>query len=346
MFFRRDKKVKRDWAVGLDFGMSQVRGVLIRRKDTALKLEAFDVRPLNTTVGQAGTIPAAAATVAQLFNGWNTVGRCAFVAINPPGAIISQTELPPMPLTDARAALRLNQRNLSNCYFDLVEHGVTADKLPNAKNTKMHLLVGAATREEVLWYRDVMRAAKVQPLTIELSTLTIVNGLLVSEPEICQNETVLLLDLRANTTAMIFLRHSQLLFTYVMYSGSRQITEHLALKMNLDFAAADELRKSAPVEEYLQLAIAPLARELCATIDFFDRQHDCRVSRVLACGGTDGLTKTLELLGKATGIHIEVWNCLQHLDPTLTQGGDRAQLPPLAPELAAAVGAALARLKE
>ena len=343
MFFSQDKKEKRDWAVGLDFGMSQVRGVLIRRKDAALKLEAFDVRPLKAVVGQVDAIPAAVATVAQLFNGWTTVERCAFVAINPPGAIISQAELPPMPLTEAHAALRLNQRNLSNCYFDLVEYGVTASRLQNAK---MHLLVGGATREEVLWYRDVMRAAKVRPLTIELSTLTIVNGLLVSEPEICQNETVLLLDLRANTTAMVFLRHSQLLFTYVMYSGSRQITEYLALKLNLDFEAADNRRKSALVDECMQSAVAPLARELCATIDFFDRQHDCRVNRILACGGTDGLAKTLEILGNAAGIRIEAWNCLLHLDTTLPHGGDRAQLATIAPELAAAVGAALARLKE
>ena len=101
MFFSQDKKEKRDWAVGLDFGMSQVRGVLIRRKDAALKLEAFDVRPLKAVVGQVDAIPAAVATVAQLFNGWTTVERCAFVAINPPGAIISQAELPPMPLTEA-----------------------------------------------------------------------------------------------------------------------------------------------------------------------------------------------------------------------------------------------------
>ena len=361
MFFRRKKNTQREWAIGLDFGANQLRGVLIGRQAVALRyktvdkpsptanactafgycLEAFDVRPFVSVVGKADSIAEAAATVAQLFNGWNTPGRCAFVVINPAGAIINQTELPSMPLPEAREALRFNQRNLGNCYFDLAENGAS-----DVKNAKMQLLVGAATREEVLWYRDVMVAAKVRPMAIELSTLTVVNGLLLTEPELCQNETVLLLDIRAKTTAMNFLQKGRLLFTYVMNSGSSQITKHLALKLNLDLETAEQLQKSAPVEEFMQPAIAPLAHELRATIDFFEGQHECRVGRVFACGDLAGAPKNLEILSRESGIHIEAWDFLQRLDITKTRGGDSAQLAAVAPNLGAAVGAALARLSE
>ena len=352
MFFRRDNKTKRDWAVGLDFGATCVRGVFIRRRGAVLKLEAFDVRPLKATVGQADSIPTAAAEVAQLFDGWNVPERRAFAVIETPGTVVCQVELPRMPLAEARAALQLNSvrylhRDLSNYFIDLVELCTTDAKLPPANSTKQQLLVGAAPRADVLWYRNVLIAAKVRPEAIELSTLTVVNGLLATEPELCENTVILLLDLGAHTTSMNFLWHSQLLFTHVMYFGSQQITEQLAQKLGLELpAAVIEMQKmSEPVQALVRVAIAPLARELRSSIDFFDRQHECSVSRTLACGGLAGSAKVLEILSHEAGIPIEAWNCLQRIDTTQTRG-DVAQLTAVTPDLAAAVGAALARLSE
>ena len=314
------------------------------------KLAAFDVRPLPVVAGRNDSVAAAAAEVAQLFGGWSVPERRAFAVINSPGKAICRAELPRMPLSEARAALRLNgsrylHRDLSNCYFDLVEQGATAGQPAPAKTTKMQLLVGAAPREEVLWYRNVLLAAKVRPEAIELSSFTVANGLLATEPELCRTETVLLLDFGAHTTAMIFLGNSRLLFTHVMYFGSQQITEPLAEKLGVALPAAEiEIQTmTEPVQALVQALIVPLARELRFSIDYFDQQHDCRVSRVLACGDAAGSAKIMEILGREAGIHIEVWNCLQHLD-TSPISGDRAQLAAAAPTLAAALGAALARL--
>jgi len=347
MFFKRDKHTKRDWAVGLDFGASCVRGVIIRRGDAVPKLAAFDIRPLKAAVGQADSIAPAAAAVAQLFGGWSIPDRHAFAVINPIGTVVCQAELPRMPLSEARAALRLKHRDFTNYYLDLVEQDVTVAQPQNAQSIKMQLLVGAAPHEPVRWYRDVLLAAKVCPAAIELSALTVVNGLLVTESELCQSAAVLLLDFGAHSTAMNFLRHSRLLFTHIMYFGSHQITEHLAHKLGVELPAAeiDKQKMTAPVQELLPAAIAPLARELRWSIDFFERQHEARVSRVLACGGVAGSAKILEVIGQEAGIHIEAWNCLQHLDTTQTRG-DRAQLAAATPVLAAALGAVLARSAE
>ena len=377
MLFRRNKKAKSDWAVGLDFGTSQVRGVLFQRVSTTLKLkstdaqalaatnsnnsaytafkyklEAFDVRPFPFTSGKSENISAAAAVVAELFSALSAPDSCAFAVINPIGTVVCQVELPRMPLPEARAALQLNSarflhRDLSNYYIDLTEQTLVGTPTPAPKNNKMQLLVGAATRPDVLWYRNVLFAAKVRPLAIELSTLTVVNGLLTTEPELCQKEAILLLDLGARTTSMNFLWRGQLAFTHVMYFGSQQITEHLAQKLGLDLAAAEaeKIKMSEAVQRLVQAAISPLARELRSSIDFFDQQHDCRINRTLACGGVAGSPKILEILGLEVGIRIEVWNCLDRFDTTATRG-DQAQLAVVAPELAAAVGVALARLSE
>ena len=112
MFFRRSNNTKSDWAIGLDFGMSRVRGVFIRRKNAVTTLENFDVRPLPAAFGKADCIPAAAAEIAQMFGGWDVPARRAYASINPPSAVVCQAELPPrMPLHEARAALQLNSVN-------------------------------------------------------------------------------------------------------------------------------------------------------------------------------------------------------------------------------------------
>ena len=212
MLFRRNKTAKSDWAVGLDFGTSQIRGVFIRRVGSGLKLEAFDVRACQCEVGNAESISAAAAEVAHLFSSLNAPERWAYAVINPIGTVVCQVELPRMPLAEARAALQLNSvnslrffhRDLSNYYLDIMEQVAAEGQPPAAKNTKMQLLVGAAARTDVLWYRSVLNAAKVRPVAMELSALTVVNGLLATEPELCQTEAVLLLDLGARTTSMNF----------------------------------------------------------------------------------------------------------------------------------------------
>lgn len=354
MFFKRAKPTKRDWAVGLDFSASRVCGVFIRRGNAVAKLEAFDARPLNAAVGQADSIAAAAAEVAQLFDGWSVPERRAFAVVNPPGAVVCQAELPRMPLSEARAALQLNSvrylhRDLSNHYLDLVEQ-TALDTQPRTANgamlDKMQLLVGAATRAEVLWYRNVLLAAKVRPVAIELSALAIVNGLLATEPELCQNEAVLLLDLRAYTTTMNFLWQSQLRLTHGMDFGSHQISEHLANQpgWELPVAESETQKMMEPVQGCRSATISPPARELRSSIDFFDERHECRVSRAFACGGGAEAAKILKILGYEAGIHIEAWDCLKRLDTSQIRG-DRTQLAVVAPELAAAVGAALARLQ-
>ena len=146
---------------------------------------------------------------------------------------------------------------------------------------------------------------------------------------------------------MNFLWRGQLLFTHVMYFGSQQITEYLAQKLGVDFPVAEveKLKMAESIQGLVQTAISPLARELRSSIDFFDQQHDCRVNRTFACGGVAGSPKILEILGVEAGIRIEPWNCLQRLDLMQTRG-DRTQLDTVAPEMAAAVGAAVARLPE
>jgi Tfp pilus assembly PilM family ATPase len=144
---------------------------------------------------------------------------------------------------------------------------------------------------------------------------------------------------------MNFLRQGLPLFTRIMRFGGQQVTEHISQTLTIGLAPAEEekIKMTETVQPLVRTAISPLARELRSSIDFFERQYECQVSRAFGCGGSANSAKMLEILGQELGMHIEGWNPVQHLGTTRFSG-DAAHLAAKAPSLAAVVGAAVARL--
>ena len=93
----------------------------------------------------------------------------------------------------------------------------------------------------------------------------------------------------------------------------------------------------------MKTAISPLAREICSSIDFFERQNDLHVQRIYACGGSGSSPQTPSILGEAVGTPVECWNAVESLDVSQFNGGTRRALS-IGPSLAAVVGVAAGRL--
>ena len=55
MLFRRNNNLKRDVAIGIDFGTSQVKGAIVRRDGDQLQLSSYGIRRLDLDIGTAGT---------------------------------------------------------------------------------------------------------------------------------------------------------------------------------------------------------------------------------------------------------------------------------------------------
>jgi Tfp pilus assembly PilM family ATPase len=89
--------------------------------------------------------------------------------------------------------------------------------------------------------------------------------------------------------------------------------------------------------------LAPLGRELRASIDFFEHQQDRTVSQVYVSGGSARSDYILETLQTELMAPCVRWNPTQSL--TLSLPANQGEgIEPCAPQLAVAVGAALAVL--
>jgi Tfp pilus assembly PilM family ATPase len=149
----------------------------------------------------------------------------------------------------------------------------------------------------------------------------------------------------ARSTSINFLRHGQPQMTRIMHFGGAQVSEYLAQALTLQATIAEEekIKMSEPVQPLVKTAILPLARELRSSIDFFEHQQECHVSKAFACGGSACDPKMLDFLSEKVGLRIESWNPVQSFQ-TSHFDGEGPKLLAIAPSLAAAVGAAATRV--
>jgi type IV pilus assembly protein PilM len=351
MFLRRAKQTKRDVAIGLDLGTSRIKAAVLRRQGTSLELSEYAVAPTSHAgVGRPEAQQQFAAQLQQLMSGLSVQERRVSVTISSDSAIVCEAEFPRMPLDEVKSALKLNssrylRRDFSNYYLDAVELAGLPQDGKERTAQAMKVLVGGANKEEVLWYRGALLAAKIRPEVIELAAVSVINAFQVGNREACEKEVVVLVDIGARSTSINFLRHGQPLMTRITHFGGSQISEYLAQMLTIEVGAAEEekLKMSDPVQPLVRSALVPLAKEVRSSIDFFERQHECHVTKAFACGGSASAPAIIDFLSDQVGTKIECWNPIQSYE-TSHFNGDGAKLTALAPSLAAAVGAAAVRV--
>jgi type IV pilus assembly protein PilM len=350
MLFKFRKRQKEQTALGLDIGRSSVKAAVLARLPKGLQLTQYSMRPLPRGTAKSHFEQHLTDTLAQLAGEMRVQDHPAYVSLSCSSATVCLTDFPRMPLAEVRSALRLNsarylRRDLANYYMDVAELPESpADGKPK-KGGQMKVLVAGASKDEVQPCRDALQAARIRPAAIELGAVSVINAFQVTQPEVCEKETVLVVDIGSHTTTINFLQHGQPQITRLMHFGGQQLSEYVAQMLTLDPADAEEekLKMSEPVQALLKTAMSPLARELRSSIDFFERQHECRLSRAFACGGSACSERLLSLLGEEVGMRIERWNPMQVFDISHFNG-DGQNLMALAPSLAVAVGAAAARV--
>ncbi|MEI6085032.1 MAG: pilus assembly protein PilM [Verrucomicrobiota bacterium] len=347
MTLRKNKQKNRpDCAIGLDLGARQIKAVMVRRQEAAFQLAKYAVR----TPVKGATHEQYAADLQEVLNQLGTDDRRMRVTLSCASAMVCQVEFPRVPLDEIKATLQSYsahylRRDFSSYYLDVFELIEESAEPQAQQSAKINVLVGGATREEVNWYRTALAAAKIQPTSIELTAVSVVNALQVSQAELCEKEVLLLLDIGARSTSINLLRHGQPMMTRITQFGGDLINEYIAqmLTVQPDAAEAEKLKMSETVQPLIRHSLTPLVREIRSSIDFFERQHDYHVARAFACGGSACSAGLLALVSEEVGFQIEAWNPVSTFD-TAHFNGEGPALTALAPCLAAAIGAATGQL--
>jgi Tfp pilus assembly PilM family ATPase len=123
------------------------------------------------------------------------------------------------------------------------------------------------------------------------------------------------------------------------------MTGGLADSLGISYAEAEGIKVGMPMEVQSQLEsiILPLGRDLRASIDFFEHQHDKTVGHAFVSGGSANSEFVVQNLQTHLMLECQTWNPLSFLQVSLPPQ-QMAEVEHVASQLGVAVGAALAAI--
>lgn len=338
---------KRDQIVAIDLGSRNTKAVHIARKGESFILSNFAVMdaPVYDRSLSAEVLADHLKMLMQ-----NLGSRCKHVAlcVGPSDSLLRHAELPMVGVNDMRQMLRFAPKNylqqdLPDHLFDC--HILSVPAADAAKGAKCKVLVGGAKKQLVT---ELQTAAKQAGLVVDTVTTSLVgpaNALELSMPDVYSKEIIAVVDFGYKNSTISIIMLGELALSRVVGYGAAKLTTGIAETLGIPTAEAEGVKLAMPqeVQEAIQPLLTPLGRELRASIDFFEHQHDKTVSQVFFSGGSAKADAIVQALQSELMVPCKNWNPTAvfnlALDPQKMSEVEQA-----APQLAVAVGAALAAL--
>jgi type IV pilus assembly protein PilM len=345
---------KHDQIVAIDWGARTTKAVHLHRRGDRLSLLSYAIVD--------GLAEEKAPSVELLADHFKSVhralgnGRCRQVAlaVGVSDTLFRQVEVPLMPVGDLRLMLKYNsktylQQDLPDYVFDCCYlPGRSAKAAEGAKSAgplKHRVFVGGAKRQTLEDLQAAIKAAGLLPEQIVPGLIGPVNAFELAEPEIFAQEIVALVDMGFKNSTIIILECGEIILNRVVAIGGDRLTAGLVDVLGTSYAEAEQIKLGMPgeVQQDLETVLHPLGRELRASIDFFENQHDKTVTQVFFSGGSARGEFVVQALQAELMVPCKAWNPVKTLHVALDPQR-LGEIEQVAPQLTVAIGAATSAL--
>jgi type IV pilus assembly protein PilM len=345
---------RRDHIVAVDLGGRTTKAVCVQRHGDTFKLTSFSVldAPVSDKTVSAELLADHLKTISSSLE-----GRCKAmtIAISTADSVVRQADLPSMPIEDMRMVLKNNgktylQQDYPNHTFDCHVPAMSptddSKEKPRTSGLQMQKVLVAGARSQLLEeLQEAMKSAGYTPDHVLPNLVGPINSFEFAHPEEFANEVVALIDIGFSGTTVSLLQQGELLMSRVLATGSDQLTSDLAETMGISYAEAEGIKvgMAGEVQGQLESLIGPLGRELRASLDFYEHQNDRPVSKVYVSGGAAKSEVILQMLQAELLVECRPWNPTSFMEIAVPPQ-QAAELEQVSPQLAVAVGAAMATL--
>jgi type IV pilus assembly protein PilM len=208
---------------------------------------------------------------------------------------------------------------------------------------KARVLVAGARKQLIDEMQTAVKSTGLIADHIVPSLIGPVNTFELAMPEIFSREVVALVDIGFKNTTICLLQEGELILSRVVGIGGDRLTSGLAESLGISYVEAEGIKVGMPgeVQSNLEALVVPLGRELRASIDFFEHQQDKAVSQVFISGASSRSELIVQILQAELRVECKPWNPLSFLELMLSPE-QAAEVEHVAPQLAVAVGAAVA----
>lgn len=347
---------RRDQVVAIDLGGRMTKAVHLQRRGDKLNLVnyAFVETPVSDKALSTEALTEHLKNVSRALAGNRP--KQVTVALGVNDTVFRQIEMALLPVGDVRQMLKLNSKNylqqeLPDHVFDC-SYGVSgplrqpgsgeAAKPVMPASHKHKMFVGAARRQLIEDLQTAIRGAGMVPDQVVPGLLGPLNAFELAEPEVFGREIVALVEVGFRCTSITILDCGEIRLHRVVAIGGDRLTTGLADTMKITYTEAESIKVGMPqeVQANLEAMLSPLGRELRASIDFCEHQHDRTVSQVFISGGSARSDIIVQALQTELLVPCKAWLPTRAL--TLSLPPEKlAEVEQLAPQLSVAVGAAL-----
>jgi type IV pilus assembly protein PilM len=245
--------------IGLDIGSAAVRAVQVRsaRRGPA-SLQRIGQVPLPSGAVRDGEIFEQEPVVMALRTLWQTFGfrgRKVRVGVANQQVIVRQLDVPYLPEAELRRSLPLQVQGQLPIAVEqaVLDHYLLRNTENDAGLRMSQLLVVAAQRRMVDQMVDVLRAARLQPVALDLNAFALLRAL-ADPAALPRGEAELLIDAGAAVTNLIVHEAGRPLFVRIVTAGGAAITESLvsALGVTADEAEHAKATIGMPRDQFAE----------------------------------------------------------------------------------------------
>ena len=352
--FLSSQPKRRDQVVAVDLGGRTTKAVHLMRRGESLSLVNYAV--LDAPIYDKTITPEVLGEHLKTVNRalGNARNKQVTFSLGVTETVFRQVELPLMLLSDVRQMLKFNSKNylqqdlpghVFDCCYIVSQSLSKPGEPPKAPGSaqKQKAIVGGA-KKQIL--DDLQAASKAAGLIADQVVPGLagpVNAFELAEPEIFKKEVIALVDIGFKNSTIAILNCGEMILNRVVGIGGDRLTGGLSEAMNISYAEAESIKVGMPaeVQSNLEPLINPLGRELRASIDFFEHQHDKTVSQVFVSGGSARSDIIIQALQADLMVPCKNWNPVRTLQLALPPE-KIGEVEQLAPQLVVAIGAAVA----
>ena len=337
---------RRDEVVAIDFGYQITKAAHLKRSGSGFRLVKYVL--IETPIYEK--IPSRELLTDHfkaVINALGSAPKHVVLAIGAGDSLLCHADLPGSNVSDLRKMLKLSpktylQQDLPDFIFDCYAKPPAAAESPTATaryRRKAKVLVGGAKRGLVENFQDAAKSAGLIVEYITLSQIGVVNAVRAL-PSDSHAEVAALLDIGSNHSSIGILTNGELALTRTVTVGAGKLADFFGKTGAADLKAG----KMEDFQAKVHGLISTLARELSASIDFFETQSEAKVTEIIVSGGAARSQFILQSLEAELEIPCESWTPVKCRGLELPER-KRNEVEYEGPQLAVAVGLGLGSLQ-
>ena len=342
-------------AVGLDIGTSSIKMAHLKETAKGSQLLAFDTIMLPPDTIKDGVFlnaPVLVQRLQELFQQNKVRERRVAISLSGHSVIIKKIALPEMSASELDEQIQWEAEQYIP--FDIKDVNVDYEIVnPRAGQGQMDVLLVAAKKAVIQEMVDVVRAAKLEPVVVDVDSFAIFNAFELNFP-VPKDEAVALINVGASTCNINVVADGATSFTRDITVGGNLLTDEIAKQFAVPWEEAEHMKTTSEttlsmsgvlreVQRISMRVSETLINEMQRSLDFFAATAmNSDIGAIYLCGGAALQAGLIEGIERRLGVTVRALNPFANIivDP---KKFDAQLMQRMAPVSAVAMGLALRR---